>query len=194
MPELILVRHVATDLAGRFCGQSDPAINALGRAQLDELLVLLRTWKVDSVYSSDLQRARQTAEAISAEFSVPLQMRRGLREISFGEWESLSWDEIEELIDATAHAALPNRILEGRPRRQTPGREVGGRPEERARGAIENAEWQAGLKRHDAGDGPPRGQGAQRPSVTTWRLRQHVASELPAPSYAVTFQVYLPVD
>src|ERR1700754_4716032 len=96
MPELILVRHVATDLAGRFCGQSDPAINALGRAQLDELLVLLRTWKVDSVYSSDLQRARQTAEAISAEFSVPLQMRRGLREISFGEWESLSWDEIEE--------------------------------------------------------------------------------------------------
>jgi alpha-ribazole phosphatase len=95
MPEVILVRHAETDMSGRFCGQSDPAINEAGRSQLPPLLKELRSWKMDFVYASDLQRAKQTAGAIAQEFLLPLEFRTGLREICFGEWEGLLWGEIE---------------------------------------------------------------------------------------------------
>lgn len=102
MSKLILVRHVATDMAGRFCGHLDEGINAAGRAQLERLIDALGKWKFDHVYTSDLQRARQTAEAISLKFDLPLTIRPGLREISFGKWEGLSWNEIEQADAAAA--------------------------------------------------------------------------------------------
>jgi len=92
---MILIRHVATDMAGRFCGQSDPAINALGEAQLDALIDALQSWKIAELYASDLRRSRQTAERIVGAFNVPLTLRPALREINFGDWEGLSWQEIE---------------------------------------------------------------------------------------------------
>jgi broad specificity phosphatase PhoE len=118
MSVVILIRHVATDLAGYFCGQSDPAINARGREQLSGLLSALRAWRIDSVYSSDLQRARQTAEAISVEFKIPLKLHRALREISFGEWEGLSWSEIER-----RDSDLARLWMEGYPHQSPPGGE-----------------------------------------------------------------------
>jgi alpha-ribazole phosphatase/probable phosphoglycerate mutase len=112
MPELILVRHVETEMAGCFCGQSDPAINATGKAQLPVLINTLRPWKMDCVYTSNLQRARQTAEAIAREFSTVLELRSGLREICFGEWEGLLWSEIE-LKDAEAADRWMNEYPHG---------------------------------------------------------------------------------
>jgi broad specificity phosphatase PhoE len=47
------------------------------------------------VYTSDLRRAQQTAEAIAKHFGAGLHVRPGLREIHFGLWEGLSWSEIE---------------------------------------------------------------------------------------------------
>jgi broad specificity phosphatase PhoE len=96
MPELILVRHAATDMAGRFCGQSDPPINAAGARQVHVLVNALGAWKAGYIYSSDLQRALQTAEAISNAFAVPLKLRSSLREIHFGQWEGLLWRDIEK--------------------------------------------------------------------------------------------------
>ena len=69
------------------------------------------------------------------------------------------------LIDAAAHAAAPNRILQRHPRRQTPCREVSCRPEERACGTVKNAERKPGLERHDAGDCPPFGERAERQMI-----------------------------
>jgi alpha-ribazole phosphatase/probable phosphoglycerate mutase len=92
---LLLVRHVETDMAGRFCGHSDPELNERGRQQLAGLLNRLSEHSIRRVYSSDLRRARQTAEAIAKHFRAELQVRPGLREIHFGLWEGLSWNEIE---------------------------------------------------------------------------------------------------
>jgi broad specificity phosphatase PhoE len=47
------------------------------------------------VYTSDLRRARQTAETIAKHFGIGLHVRPGLREIHFGLWEGLSWSEVE---------------------------------------------------------------------------------------------------
>jgi alpha-ribazole phosphatase len=95
MSEILFVRHAQTDMAGRFCGHSDPELNALGRLQLSQLLEELRVEKIGEVYSSDLRRARQTASEVAREFGVSLSVRSSLREIDFGEWEGLCWEKIE---------------------------------------------------------------------------------------------------
>jgi alpha-ribazole phosphatase/probable phosphoglycerate mutase len=93
--DLLLVRHAETDMAGRFCGHFDPELNERGRHQLAGLVTALSEQAIRRVYTSDLRRARQTAEAIAKHFGAELLVRRGLREIHFGLWEGLSWNEIE---------------------------------------------------------------------------------------------------
>jgi broad specificity phosphatase PhoE len=94
--KLFLIRHAETDSAGTFCGHSDPPINARGRQQIDALLNALEQHEIDIVYSSDLQRARMTAEAIAAFFAAPLRTTPNLREIGFGDWENSTWKQIEQ--------------------------------------------------------------------------------------------------
>jgi alpha-ribazole phosphatase len=96
MSDILFIRHAETDLAGTFCGHSDPELNARGRAQLEGLVTSLRREKIDVVYSSDLRRATTTARAIAASFAVKCHIRPALREICFGQWEGLTWNEIEQ--------------------------------------------------------------------------------------------------
>jgi alpha-ribazole phosphatase/probable phosphoglycerate mutase len=92
---LLLIRHAETDMAGRFCGHSDPELNERGQQQLAGVVDRLSEYAVRRIYTSDLRRARQTAEAIASHFGIGLEVRPGLREIHFGQWEGLSWSEIE---------------------------------------------------------------------------------------------------
>ena len=82
-------------MAARFCGHSDPELNERGRHQLAGLVSRLAKHSIRRVYSSDLRRARQSAEAIAKHFRAELHVRPGLREIHFGRWEGLSWSETE---------------------------------------------------------------------------------------------------
>lgn len=97
MSELLLVRHAETDLAGTFCGHCDPPVNARGREQIASLLRSRHFEAIDAVYTSDLQRAQTTAEALAQHFAVPCIVRAGLREINFGTWDGLSWNQIEAI-------------------------------------------------------------------------------------------------
>ncbi len=97
MSRVLFIRHAETEMAGRYCGHSDPDLNAQGRAQLTRLSQLLREEMLDTVYSSDLRRATSTAQAIVAGRNIPRVLRPALREIDFGDWEGLSWEEIEQL-------------------------------------------------------------------------------------------------
>jgi alpha-ribazole phosphatase len=93
--EILFARHAATAMAGRFCGHSDPDLNALGHAQVTDLVAQLSAEGLERVYSSDLKRARTTAQAVADSHGLAVETRPALREIHFGEWESLSWEEIE---------------------------------------------------------------------------------------------------
>lgn len=95
MSELIFIRHAETDLAGTFCGHSDPPINARGQVQVNDLIVRLGSEPFDAIYSSDLHRAVDTATALSQAFAVPCTTTTNLREIHFGDWEGLTWAKIE---------------------------------------------------------------------------------------------------
>ena len=96
MTTLFLVRHGETDWNRdqRWQGHSDTPLNETGREQALELAARLDP--PDRIYSSDLARARETAEILSARLGVPVVLDGRLRERSFGAWEGLTMDEIEE--------------------------------------------------------------------------------------------------
>ena len=108
---LLFLRHAETDLAGTFCGATDPPLNCRGIAQLPALMSSLAELHFDAIYTSDLQRARQTAEALAAANFSPIHLRAGLRQINFGDWETLTWEQIESADAAFAArwvAEFPN--------------------------------------------------------------------------------------
>jgi alpha-ribazole phosphatase len=115
MSRMFFIRHAETEMAGRFCGHSDPDLNAPGQAQLARLARVLSTEAIGAIYCSDLRRAQSTAQAIAAGRNVPLTLRPALREIHFGEWEGLSWPEIERMdpeyarkwVDGFPHVPAP---------------------------------------------------------------------------------------
>ena len=102
MSELLFIRHAETDMAGTFCGHSDPELNERGRVQLAQLIERLRTENFGAIYSSDLRRAHETGLALAEAFTVTCHVRPGLREIDFGHWEGLRWEEIETLDETYA--------------------------------------------------------------------------------------------
>lgn len=95
MSTLLFIRHAETDMAGRFCGHSNPPVNVRGRQQIQMLLKALTPKLIDAVYTSDLQRAVTTADALANAFACPSSTTSALREINFGAWEGLTWPEIE---------------------------------------------------------------------------------------------------
>ena len=92
-----LVRHGETPWndEGRAQGQSDTPLNARGRAQAALTGTRLMTLEFEAAYSSDLQRVVSTAEAIMAGRDLPLVKMKSLREKAFGEWEGMTFEEVE---------------------------------------------------------------------------------------------------
>jgi broad specificity phosphatase PhoE len=92
---LILVRHGETDWNAqqRWQGHSDTALNDAGREQARRLAAQLDG--VDALYSSDLARARETAEILAERIGVDIRFDERLRERGFGAWEGLTAEEIE---------------------------------------------------------------------------------------------------
>ena len=95
--ELLLVRHGETDWNRdrRFQGHADPGLNDIGREQAWALADELASERVDAIYTSDLARASETAEIIAEQVGAPVVLDRELREIDVGEWQGLTWPEIE---------------------------------------------------------------------------------------------------
>jgi glucosyl-3-phosphoglycerate phosphatase len=96
MTTLLLVRHGETDWNrdGRWQGHSDTQLNDAGREQARRVAGELGN--VDVIYSSDLARARETADIIAAQLGdLEVNVDRRLRERSFGAWEGRTASEIE---------------------------------------------------------------------------------------------------
>jgi probable phosphoglycerate mutase len=92
---LFLFRHGETDWnrEGRLQGHIDTPLNATGLAQAQALAESLRAHRLDAVLSSDLSRARTTAQIVAEALAVPLFIETGLREVDVGAAEGLLWAE-----------------------------------------------------------------------------------------------------
>jgi probable phosphoglycerate mutase len=94
---ILAIRHgeTAWNKDTRIQGHLDIALNPTGRWQAERTAAALRHEALDAVYSSDLARARETAQAIAQAQQRPLATHPGLRERCFGEFQGRTWDELE---------------------------------------------------------------------------------------------------
>lgn len=97
MTRLILVRHGEStwNAEGRFQGQSDPPLSEFGRRQADAFAEELADRGIREIYSSDLRRAAQTANALAERTDLRVRLDRRLREIHQGLWEGRLRTEIK---------------------------------------------------------------------------------------------------
>jgi broad specificity phosphatase PhoE len=91
------VRHGATDwnLEHRCQGSSDRDLSEVGVNQAEQIAALLCHESVHAIYSSDLKRARRTAEVISQPHNLPVMIEESIRELDHGELEGLTFNEIK---------------------------------------------------------------------------------------------------
>jgi alpha-ribazole phosphatase len=99
LARLILVRHGETEWnkSLRYQGQSDVPLSEYGIEQAARVSDRLAGEEIDAIYSSDLSRARETAEIIASRHGrVEICQSPLLREMNFGEAEGMIFDEIKE--------------------------------------------------------------------------------------------------
>jgi probable phosphoglycerate mutase len=96
----LLVRHgqTAWNAQKRFMGQLDIPLDETGRAQVAALGNRLKDEHVDMIYASDLSRAWDTALAIQSRLAsrADVKPESRLREMDFGNWQGLTYAEIQE--------------------------------------------------------------------------------------------------
>lgn len=98
MAKLLLVRHGETEMGrNRFlCGQTDEPLNSQGLHQIERLGERLADVHLDAIYSSDLQRAWSTAQAVATPHHIAVTPWPEIREMDFGRCEGLTFAQVEK--------------------------------------------------------------------------------------------------
>ncbi len=88
MTVLLLIRHAHTDTAGkRLTGWARGVrLNDRGRREAATLAERLEGIPIRAIYSSPLERCRETAAPIARARGLGIAVRRGLLEVDYGEW------------------------------------------------------------------------------------------------------------
>jgi alpha-ribazole phosphatase len=98
MLELYLLRHGQTAMSreNRFCGSIDPPLSDDGRLMAEAFAVAHADAPWQAIYCSPMSRTRATAAPLVERVGLEPIIDDGLREISYGEWESLTHDEASQ--------------------------------------------------------------------------------------------------
>jgi 2,3-bisphosphoglycerate-dependent phosphoglycerate mutase len=98
LTRVLAIRHgeTAWNVDSRIQGQLNIPLNHTGRWQAHRLALAVADEGVDAIYSSDLLRALETAQAVAAGCGRDIVTDPGLRERGFGEFEGLTFKEIEQ--------------------------------------------------------------------------------------------------
>ncbi len=100
--DLLLLRHGETPLTPqrRFSGtgSDDPGLSDIGRSQAEQAAHsdLLAGAGLTTILTSPLRRCRETADIVSAALDLPVEVDGDLREMDFGQWEGLTFAEVEQ--------------------------------------------------------------------------------------------------
>lgn len=93
--KVYLLRHGETEgnVKGTFAGNTDTPLTNLGRRQAKEAYHKVNCFDIDVVISSPLSRAVDTARL---SYKTPDELRDGLKEMSFGDFENMTYEEISD--------------------------------------------------------------------------------------------------
>ena len=90
-----LLRHGEPTILGRLNGRlPGVGLSDRGRAEIAAQAARLAGENIAAIYSSPLQRTRETAEILSDRLRLPINYRDDVIEIDYGEWTGLRFDEI----------------------------------------------------------------------------------------------------
>ena len=98
MTRLILIRHGRStwNAAHRIQGLADPPLDEVGREQARRLAERLRDEAPVALYTSPLQRARETADIIGQALDAPVMSDERLKEYDVGDLTGLTWEQVVE--------------------------------------------------------------------------------------------------
>jgi probable phosphoglycerate mutase len=97
MTRLLCIRHAEStwNAQGRWQGRADPPLSDRGRADAAAAAESIRG-RIERVVSSDLVRARETAQIVASALGLgDVEICGDLREVDVGEWSGLTRDEID---------------------------------------------------------------------------------------------------
>lgn len=113
MPTLLLIRHGENDFVktGRMAGHTPGVnLNERGQKQAEKLGKALKEAPIVAVYSSPLERARQTAAPIANARGLEAQVQPALIESYIGEWQGRELKEVKELPEWKIVQQYPSRF------------------------------------------------------------------------------------
>lgn len=109
---LLLIRHGLTDWNAehRWQGHQDIPLNDTGIDQARALARRLANWPIRALYSSDLQRAAQTADILAAAVNLQVTRDRAWRERDVGAFQGLTRVEIKNQYPQEFSAMIQGNI------------------------------------------------------------------------------------
>ena len=98
MVKLILVRHGKTlcNEKGALSGLTDSVLSEVGKLQGEKIANYLRNEEIDKIYTTPFTRTRETIKRLSEIKNIKIEETNKLNEINFGDFEGLSFKEIDE--------------------------------------------------------------------------------------------------
>ncbi len=99
MIKFLLIRHGETfsNAEKRYAGHHDVGLTEKGIWQAEQLAERLAEYPIKAIYSSDLKRAIHTATIVNNKHQLNLKIESLFREIHFGEWEGLCFEEVKNI-------------------------------------------------------------------------------------------------
>lgn len=96
MTDLLLIRHATNDWVGDRLAGWTPGVhlNAQGRDQAAALAARLAAWQLSAIYSSPLERAVETAQAVAEGRDLEVVIEEGVGESRYGDWTGQSIKEL----------------------------------------------------------------------------------------------------
>ena len=97
MVNLIFVRHALTvdNQKSRLSGHIDSSVSEEGKEQIDKITNYLKDFDIDKIYTTTSSRTKDTVKKLSELKSIEIIEKESLKEISFGDFEGLTFKEIE---------------------------------------------------------------------------------------------------
>lgn len=108
LTRLYLIRHGEVEKAYHkvFGGRIDMELSPLGHDQVRAIARFLRAAPPDVMYASPMRRVQQTLAPLAEETGLKPILLDGLREVDFGAWTGLSWDEVLQKHGVSAYSWL----------------------------------------------------------------------------------------
>lgn len=113
MPLLLLIRHGENEFVktGKMAGRlPEVHLNERGQKQANELAEALSKLPIKAVYSSPLERARETAAPLAAVLGLEVSIRVGLMETNIGDWSGQELKTVRKLPEWKTVQVAPSRF------------------------------------------------------------------------------------